>query len=273
MPCACRPWPIDLTCCAVWPTEESPPEDQERAQRALAIASERLRTLTAGRFGLCEEVIRPCNAPDSPCEPPAPWAARGLYGHGGGGILDPYAWRGGIRNQACGCVGDCSCGPVSKVVLPGPAAEIVQVLLDGQTVPPTAYTLTPDGWLVRTDGGRWPDCQDMTKPATEPGTFAVRYLRGRDPGDSYDAIRAVTTLACELFRSLCGQKCRIQGRVRSINREGVSYDMLDEWPRRGTGLDEVDDWLSLVNPTGRTQKPAVFTPDLPVHHFYGRRDC
>ncbi|MFJ9719881.1 hypothetical protein ACIRPQ_28815 [Streptomyces sp. NPDC101213] len=270
--CACRPWPVDLGCCRDWPGADAPEDNRVRAERALAIASERLRKLTAGQVGLCEEVIRPCESPSVRYDQYAAWEARDLYGSVGS-VLSPLDWQGRPPGRGCGCLEDCSCSVVSKVVLPGPADSVLAVKVDGQVLDAAAYTLTGEGWLIRTDGGRWPDCQDMRLPDTEPGTFSVRYLRGRDPADDYDAIRAVSVLACELYRSMCGQKCRIQGRVRSIQREGVSYDMVDEWPPKGTGLSEVDEWLALVNPSGRSQRPAVFTPDLPMHHFYGGRDC
>ncbi|MEU6932880.1 hypothetical protein AB0A05_27400 [Streptomyces sp. NPDC046374] len=269
----CCPWPIDASCCPDIPGPGASAGEKDRFGRALAIASERLRRLTAGRYGLCEELIRPCKSPCNPYEQYVPWEGRGLYGNGDGGILDPYAWRGGIANSKCGtCVEDCSCGPVCRTSIPGPVAEVLQVKVDGLVLPPEAYRLTegPDWWLVRVDGGPcWPDCQAMDLEDDQPGTFSVRYLRGRDPADDPDAIRAVTVLTCELYKSMCGQKCRISGRVRSINREGISYDMAVDWPRRGTGLEEVDDWLSLVNPTGNLSRPAVYTPDLPQHRFWG----
>ncbi|MET7814212.1 hypothetical protein ABZT26_25615 [Streptomyces sp. NPDC005395] len=273
--CGCRPWPVDTTCCRDWPGADAPEEDRRRAERALAIASDRLRKLTAGRWGLCEEVIRPCDVPSAQSEQFRRWEAQSLYGSVAGGSYDASRWVSGMRPPLCGCSAPCSCADVCKVVLPGPADSVLAVKVDGQVLPTTAYTLTPppDGWLIRTDGRCWPETQDVTRPDTEPGTFSVRYLRGRDPEDDFDAIRAVSALACELYRSMCGQKCRIQGRVRSIQREGVSYDMVDDWPPKGTGLSEVDEWLALANPWGHVQQPQVFTLDLPMNHFHGGRDC
>lgn len=271
-PC-CRPWPIDTTCCADWPGADAPQADKDRAAKALCIASERLRKLTAGKWGLCEELLRPCA---TPCGPGGrrPWDGyNGLHSPYGGGILDPYMWNGTIRNRACGCVEECACGPVCKVVLPGPVDEILEVKLDGQVVDKTSYFQTAEGWLVRRPGFHcWPDCQDMRLDDTQPGTFSVRYLRGRDPESDGGAIRAVTALACELYKNLCGRKCRLPGRVRTISREGVTYDILTDWKDQATGLDEVDDWLRTVNPYGHRSVPTVTTPDLPFHRFYNGHD-
>lgn len=263
---------MDTECCTDWPGPDAPEEQRKKAEKALVIASERLRKLTASAWGLCEVVVRPCRTPCSPYEPYVPWEARGLYGNSSG-PLDPFVWQGQVRNRMCGCAEECSCGPVCRTTLPGPVAEVLAVKVDGIKLDPAAYRVTspPDNWLVRVDGGPcWPECQDMMLDDDEPGTFSVRYLLGRDPAEDYDAIHAVSVLACELYRNLCGQKCRIGGRVRSIQRDGISYDLVDSWPRKGTGLDEVDDWLSLVNPTGRLSRPAVYTPDLPQHRFW---DC
>lgn len=271
-PCRCLPWPVLPDCCPDWPGDDADQATKDRAQRAVQIASDRLRKLTAGRWGLCEEVVRPCNAPTQLERLTRfdRWPFGSPYG---GGILDPYVDNGTMRNRSCGCAADCSCGPVCKVVLPGPADSIVEVRLDGQVVDPNTYTLTPDGWLVRTAGLCWPDCQDMTLPDTAPGTMSVRYLRGRDPEQDPDAIRAVSVLACELFKNLCGRKCRIPGRVTTVQREGITYDVVSDWPRKGTGIDDVDDWLGLANPYGHRTVATITTPDLPTHHFYNGRDC
>ncbi|MFC1418732.1 hypothetical protein [Streptacidiphilus cavernicola] len=256
----CLDWPLDLECCPDWPGEDSTDEQAKaRALTAQRIASNRLRRLTAGRWGLCEEVVRPCR---DVCQVPV-----------GDLVLSPYLKAGRMQN-ACrgGCVEDCSCSVVCRTTLPGPVARVLEVRVHGQVLPADAYLVTepPDNWLVRLDGGCWPECQHMAEPADGPGSFAVRYLRGNDPEDDPDAIRAVSALACELFRKACGQKCRLPGRIRTVSRQGVTYDMLDQWPKNGTGLDEVDEWLALVNPNSLRAPAMILTPDLPMPRFHGR---
>lgn len=266
----CCPWPIDPTCCDV-PGPDAPAADRDRFGRALAIASERLGKLTAGAYGLCEEVIRPCNEPCGATSPD--WVDRWpLTSPYAGGILDPYVWEGTMRNRACGCVDDCECASVCKLRLPGPVAEIVEIKIDGQVVDPATYFVNGVGELVRRSPDCWPDCQHMDRPDTEDGTFSVRYLRGRDPGLDPDAVRAVTALTCELFKAMCGRKCRLPGRVRSITREGVTYEVLTDWKDRSTGLEEVDSWLQTVNPFNRVSPPTVTTPDLARPRYFDQ-DC
>ena len=273
----CRPWPIDPTCCDGWPGEdENDPVILARAEAAARIASDRLRKLTAGRYGLCEELVRPCR---DVCRvrwderwgrylnPPYP------YPGAGDGILRPYL-KAGLMYNLCrgGCSQDCACDDVCKVTLPGPVHEILAVYVDGQLLPADSYLVTepPDNWLIRLDGECWPDCQSMTSSLTELGTFAVRYLKGRDPACDPDALRAVSALACELFKKACGAKCRLPGRIRTLSRDGITYEVLEGWPRVGTGLDEVDDWLGLVNPHQLRAPAAVFTLDMPSSRFHGR---
>ncbi|WP_414167179.1 hypothetical protein ACMATS_06100 [Streptoverticillium reticulum] len=266
----CRDWPIDPECCPDWPGPDAPQADKDRAQKALRIASDRLRRLTAGRYGLCEEIVRPCR---DWCRWRWDWrSGRWLNPPGDFDVLRPYL-EGGRMFNLCnsGCEEDCSCSEICRVTLPGPVHEVLEVHVDGELLDPCEYMITapPDNWLIRL-GGCWPQCQEMTLPDDRPCTFSVRYLRGRDPGEDYDAVRAVSALACELYKSMCGRKCAIPGRIRTIAREGVTYDMVDSWPRAGTGLDTVDDWLALVNPHQLRAPAAVYTPDCSRPRFYDR---
>ncbi|RFU83608.1 hypothetical protein DY218_27255 [Streptomyces triticagri] len=287
----CAPWPIDPSCCPTWPDDEA---DWEPAHHAAAeVATETLWRLSAGRYGLCEEYIRPCRAA---CYTPKSGA--------GGGVLDPYIDNGRWFNRTCGCTTGCHCGTLCSVALPGPVHDVVEVKLDGRTVrnwmlldqggrtelvrtapelsPPLLDVLPdtsdPTGMSVLAiidntagappgdDPGCWPNCQNLTAPDTEPDTFSVRYLRGIRPPAG--AVRAVSSLACEIVKQCRGARdCRLPERVKSITREGITMDVFDpgEWLDKGrTGLPEVDSWLSEVNPNGLRQRAAVFSLDLPA---------
>lgn len=116
----------------------------------------------------------------------------------------------------------------------------------------------------------WPTCQDMSKPATEPGTFEVTYLRGK-PVPEY-GLWAAGLLACELIKACapagddCG--CKLPSNVQSVVREGVSIDMeafvLGGGQNAGfgrTGIPEVDLWLATVNPAKLTSRSRAYSPD------------
>jgi hypothetical protein len=58
------PWPLDTACCPGWP--EDPEEWDDQHVLAVEIATDILWRLTAGRFGLCPELIRPCRRACTP---------------------------------------------------------------------------------------------------------------------------------------------------------------------------------------------------------------
>lgn len=260
------PWPIDLACCPDWP--EDPSEWTSQHTLAVEIANDFLWRRTAGRFGLCPELIRPCRRGCTPDR------------HGTGFLwdrstfpLDPYVFNGKWFNFGCGCgPEDCSCDPQCVLELPGPVNSVVEVKIDGDVVDPSTYRLDrrPNkGRLLRaggTSGPCWPTCQDLTKEDTEPGTFSVLYLRGKAVPAAGQ--RALGVLACEIHKQCVGAgDCRLPERVRQVTREGVTYDMFDpgEWLDTGlTGLREVDTWLRAVNPHALHQPSAVFSLDLPA---------
>lgn len=64
----------------------------------------------------------------------------------------------------------------------------------------------------------------------------------------------------------CGE-CQLPGRTTSVQREGLSYTLLDpqDYLRDGkTGLPSVDLWISSANPRKALRPAGVFTPDAPA---------
>ncbi|RZF02822.1 hypothetical protein [Streptomyces albidoflavus] len=255
----CGLWPIDTECCPDWP--EAACDWTSRHLLAVEIATDLLWRLTAGRYGLCAQLIRPCRrskiTPD--------WYQ---LDQASGRFLRPVNFGGRWFNIGCGCVADgCGCGPVEAVDLPGPVHEVVEVRVDGEPLSVGKWRLQrlgPRTKLLRTDGEGWPSVQDMTLPDTEPGTWSVLYLRGRKVPAA--GVRAVSTLACEVLKQCRGEACRLPDRVKSVTREGISYAVYDpgEDLEKGlTGLREVDAWIRSVNPYG-SSPAAVFTLDLPA---------
>ncbi|MFE7963414.1 hypothetical protein ACFU0X_10225 [Streptomyces cellulosae] len=266
----CGLWPIDTECCPDWPEDQC--EWTTRHLLAVEIATDLLWRLTAGRYGLCAQLIRPCRRS---CITPDWLQLDGRSGR----LLRPVNFGGRWFNIGCGCVADdCGCGPVDAIDLPGPVHDVVEVRIDGEPLSVGKWRLQrmgPRSRLLRTDGGSWPTCQDMARPDTEPGTWSVMYLRGRKVPAA--GIRAVSTLACEVLKQCTGQPCRLPDRVKSVTREGISYAVYDpgeDLDKGLTGLREVDAWIRAVNPYQHTQAPAVFSLDLPAapEHQRGRWD-
>lgn len=210
-------------------------------------AINRLWEWTGGRFGPCEVSYRPCR---ETCV--------------GSLIGGPVLIAGNFTNLICGSCGDaCSCRRVSEVILPGPINEVVEILIDGEALDLSAVRVDDWNRLVRTDGGRFPTCQDLSKDADEDGTWQVTYAVGEPvpPGGGLVA----WILACEYAKSVCGDgTCRLPKRVTSITRQGVTMAMLDDFRslREGfTGIFEIDDWIASQNDTKR--RSAVMSPDIP----------
>lgn len=197
----CTPWtePVRLCCddvedvsvpCA--PGEDVPAEYKWTDEELIKMASSILFERTGRRFpGECEVSLRPCN----PCR---------SCGHG------------------CGCRYEFI--PLAGVY---PVIEVSEVIIDGVVVPPANYRVDEYTRLVRTDGEHWPRWQDLNADLadTTERTFGITYKIGRAVPESLQYAAALLT--CELKRACNGQGCRLPDRVRSVVRDGVSYDIVN----------------------------------------------
>ncbi len=213
-----------------------------------AWAIERLWQWTNQRFGPCEEIVRPCR--------------KTCNGYSISTL--PWGGSGGI-GLTCGSCGDaCSCREVQQIKLPGPIAEPLEILIDGDIVDLSAFRVDDWNILVREDGGSFPACQDMGKALGEPGTWGVSYLLGEPVPPGGGIVAGI--LACEYAKSLCGaDDCRLPRRVSSIQRQGMVIGILDNFTnlKEGfTGIFEIDDWImSQVKPRRRA---VISSPDVAV---------
>jgi hypothetical protein len=253
VPCG---WTIDTSCVPDWSTF-SP------ALQTLATnwAIRQLWQLSGRRFSACEITVRPCQ--------PAQWQSyetfgvwRDDMGGSGAGSWIPYVGTDG-QWRNCSCSGWCCCRPACEVWLPGPVASITSVTVDGVTLA-TGWRVEDLSFLVREDGGCWPDCQDFNLPAGAVGTFVVTYVRGDPVPD--DAAIAVGKLAGEYAKFCTGGTCALSPTITSLSRDGVSFEVVtpQQNPQYApTGVAVADAWLRAVNPSGLRQRPRVETPDLP----------
>lgn len=251
-------WSPVTVCCPGWDAIAT-----EVKTLATQVGTEIVWRLSGLRFGLCEVILRPCGEPCIYSTYEAAYAYN--QGAGGPSWMSPYIQGGRWFNSACGCGGDCSCTALSELWLPPPANSVTEVKVNGVVLDPGDYSLQK-GYLVRTDGGVWPSCQDMTLAATEPNTFQVTYLMGKPVPAGGNL--AAGMMACEIAKACAGQECRLPDRVTNITREGVTMTMLDpqDFLENGlTGIREVDQWLAAVNPYKLKQSSKVWSPDLPNH--------
>jgi len=78
---------------------------------------------------------------------------------------------------------------------------------------------------------------------------------------------AAGLLAGELLKARRGGKCRLPARAQSVAREGVDVTLLDPaalYEAGLTGLAEVDQWITAVNPARLRTRPSVSSPDHPL---------
>lgn len=261
-------WPVDLSCVPDWNAwdvepdpEADPPEagvplysDADKA-RAVSLAGQTLRMLTAFRVGGCPITVRFASKRCSE----QTWRT---YVVGGAGSVPwtPVNIGGSWLNIGCGHT-SCGCTGLREVRLYGTASSVSEVKVDGVVLDASAYRLDPGGRLVRLDGEDWPLCQDLAAPDTEPGTWSVTY----SPGAAVDGLGAYAAgvLAGEFVRACVGGDCRLPTNVTQITRSGVTMTLgLGAFPDGKTGIREVDLYVERWNPNGHKAPPLVWSPDL-----------
>lgn len=173
--------------------------------------------------------------------------------------LGEWEWWG---NGPCSCGGDplgTPCQMHSNVRLPGhPIVDVVAVTIDGVAF--TDYTIVDDRYLVRTDGGVWPCCNNLIADPG-PGIWTIEYRYGSVPGPA--GLVAAEVLACELVKSWPPNNCddcRLPKRLTQATYEGASFTVLDPFTfisEGRFGIYEVDVFVNMANggrPVG--QPPA-----------------
>jgi hypothetical protein len=269
-------WPVSYAACGAdcWP-----PSVTDDADKAMfeSMAAQLLWNWTGQRFGSCPVVVRPCRTECAGDGIETFWG-RGPYPYlSGGGSWVPMLVAGKWFNVSCGGCGlisGCTCGPDKSysIELPGPIASINEVNVDGQTVDPVAYRVDNSRWLIRTDGGTWPWCQDFSLPTGEAGTWDVDYMRGLAVPEGGQL--AAGRLACELAKANCGDSsCQLPKRLQSITRQGVTVAMIDSMEdvdKGRTGIWLIDSWVSSVNMPVH-QGGSVYSVDTMGRKAYRRQ--
>lgn len=257
-PCA---WDVDpgaLGVCSGWADH---PEPVQAA--ALALATNFLWAHTGRRFGVCPIEVRP--AQDQFLDPAyrayPVWPGQSFGG--GGSAPMPFLDAGVWRN--CGCGSRCCCRPECAVILRGPVHSISEVTVDGAVIPSSDYRVDVTSgtyWLVRLDGVCWPTCQDFQAAEDAEGAFLVAYERGQELPDALEVATAI--LACEYAKGMTGGACRLPSKMTRLSRQGVDLEVEPPAPDEGrTGIREVDDVISSLNPGKRARPPVLLSPDLP----------
>lgn len=245
------------------PCDLSSDPDANVAEIAILAASFVLWSLGGRRHGACAVTVRPCS----------PRCTSGGLWHEFGSGYAPVLYEGEWYNVCgCGASTDCSCGPLSEIVLPmSPVVAVSGVILDGVELEQGTDYRVDGRRLVRLGGESWPTCQNMAVAPDAPGAFAVVFSWGV-PVDYLGEV-AAGELACEIAKAMTNDSsCRLPQRASSVSRQGVTITMLDpqEFLSEGrTGLYLADLWLAAVNPHGLSRESGVWSPDVPAPRFVG----
>jgi hypothetical protein len=126
--------------------------------------------------------------------------------------------------------------------------------INGNIIDPRNYYLAEHSTLYGTPNTNW-----------NPANVEVTYTYGTPPPSMGKA--AARMFAIELIKFYEGDDtCALPQRVTSVNRQGVSYTILDQqdFIEEGkTGIYTVDLFLKAANPDKARARARVFTPDTP----------
>jgi hypothetical protein len=251
----CDGWTPNHALCPAW--DSFTVANQAYADR---VASRVIWAATGRQFGLCPVTVRPCWTLQEPLYQTFP------VGYYGEGYWSLQGVPGGVvvfAAAGCACGTACACRP-PQVALPGPVASVTSVVIDGVALDPSAYRVDLASYLVRQDGQAWPSTQDLAAPSGDANTWQVTYMRGVAVPQSLND--AAGLYACEVGRAITGGTCQLPNRVRSITRQGVEINYVNEddfLEKNRTGYDAVDAIINSYNPYGLTQRPRFTSPDMP----------
>jgi hypothetical protein len=150
----------------------------------------------------------------------------------------------------------CGCDPAHGLYLGENVAAAWDVVVDGETLEPTSYTIVGGTTLARTDDLSWPRGIDVTDPTAFRATWAFGRLVPEG------GKRAAALFAAEIAKSCVGIACQLPQRVSQVTREGVSYTILDSMQMVAdgrTGIALVDLWV-VADKQGRRPRPRMFSP-------------
>ena len=140
---------------------------------AIQFASEILFRLSGRQYpGLCTHTLWPCQGDSCSGSEDAAWSALSASDwHFGSGShpSTPYRTGNGWANcWDCGdSIGSGACGGscyLPWLTLPGPIQDVVEVVIDGQILPRSAFVINDNRRIGRVDGGSWPCSNNLSSP-------------------------------------------------------------------------------------------------------------
>ena len=139
----------------------------------------------------------------------------------------------------------CGCGNLERYDLSldvsGTVSEIVEVVVDGDTVPTTDYWLGSGRWLIpMRDGALWPWPEQDLHAAAPRWSVTVEHGTAPPP----EVVRAAVILAEQLLAKATGAECDLPDNATSISKDGMSIQLAV--PTDGkTGIPLVDSIVAM----------------------------
>lgn len=238
---------------------------------AIAFASAILFRLSGRQFpGECERTVYPCTGNNCGC------GCGGCAGCDGSAAYLGNDWWWAWQNYPAWPVtngtgtGFINCGRCSQnccipsVDLPSTVNEIVDITIDGVTLPASAYAIEAYRRVVRVDGESWPCTNDLTGDPGDPGVWTITYSYGKPV--PLDGRIAASIFACQIALNRCGGDSCLPQRLKEITRQGVDMafaDPLEFLDKGQVGIYEVDMWLQSVNPSKLKRRARLHRADKP----------
>lgn len=238
------------------------PEVAEQVEALMAFAAEWFYMRTGFMYpGCCDHEDTPCWDRCDPCGSDTK----------SGKVFDVVIRDGVFYNVNCGCDAVDCCHREKIPLFPGPVHEITEVIVDGVPLPQfndngdKVWRLDEWKYLVRCDGGTWPNCNNPCNPE-----FIVKYRAGAQPPPILQRCAALFAreLICQCF---CPAKCRLPPYWETISRDGMTMRNRAVTDTQITssllGLDPLcDQTLMMFSlPSGKPyrRRARVLSPDLP----------
>lgn len=228
----------------------------EQQAIAIALGSEWLWMLTARRYGVREVVDRPASNATWRCYADVPSYLVSIYGNAWPFDTDPRT--GYLSNRQwvelardASAVTNVTITAPSSVAVPNPPTVVVD---------PTLYRLEGN-YLVRQDGGQWPQTQNMIAALGSPNTWSVSYSRGVPP--SAWGMYACGLLIQQFALAIIGDtSCKLPYNVTTAARSGVTITKNVLKAASTTGLQLVDQFVAAENPNALQSPGSVWSPDV-----------
>lgn len=211
--------------------------------------SENLFQLSGRRYKQRRVIVRP--------QPRSLSCGGWMLGYSGGWApttgFDAWAWGWGDRDA-------------QLLKLAAPVQQVLAVKIDGLALNPGDVELYDGRYLIRANGLAWPSQQAIELPDSEAGTFSVSYVWGQAiPTAGRIAARAWACYLANQLAALSGEgDCSLPDRVTQLVRQGVTLSKLSaqDFIEKGrVGVDVVDQWLNVVNPSGARRPASIASPD------------